>query len=378
MAKTTPFSFSNTKSGRGVLLWDGFGLQDASSGIFRHIHALYASICTNSEWQPNILIPEQWRVPLIAAGFHRDHLCSFPAHWAIQNKVLWNFRTAGYIRCLRDEDCAIIYHGFSNYNLPFFSNLQIKSVLTIHDLIPFQFPSTVSKAYRIQFEFLLKRALRHCPSLCFVSSSTRRAFFEYFPHYHGDYKVIENGIETRNYQEFKKKRQVIFVGRSESYKRLPFAIDVMQSLPTDIRKVVVTDAKGANLIDHLWASKESRPRVFVDISHDNLNALLTESSVLLFTSVVEGFGLPLVEALVANCAIVCSPKVGISDKLDASVAVFPKQAECVELWCEAIEQALILGQSPEFISHKNICLRTFSSWKDTAHEISQLYDRLVS
>ena len=74
------------------------------------------------------------------------------------------------------------FHGLANFNVPIAKQI-LRTVLTIHDIIPLIAKGEVSRSSNLQLSILLKLVFPSRTKLLCVSSWTKDSFDSYFPNY---------------------------------------------------------------------------------------------------------------------------------------------------------------------------------------------------
>lgn len=202
------------------------------------------------------------------------------------------------------------------YNTPPILKIsKAKCYLVVHDVIFFNVDksdvSWSAKALNFYRRSALRFGLKNVDSFIFVSNTTRLRFEEIF----GSVKcwsIIPNRIEKRDILEKlsngKKKRdavalEILVITGTSRNKNLNYLYKVAEicekELPGLMFKVV-----GVNSISHQIKAKNVI--FYSNISDEEKNELLVNSDLLLFPSIEEGFGIPLIEAGLAKTLILCS------------------------------------------------------------------------
>ena len=226
-----------------------------------------------------------------------------------------------------------------------------KKVITIHDLYFMEHPEVMSPAgarYYGQVGLSSQRADR----IIAVSNYTRREILRLLPGV-PEQKVgtIYEGAEdpqrpasdlqtpsaaaqwpTENLKaKIQNTRYVLFVGTFEPRKNLPTLLRALKELPVDVKLVIVGERgwgnqKLAKLVDELGVKDCV---IFAGrLTDSELDAAYRAARLLVFPSLSEGFGLPVLEAMARGTPVVCSnagalPEVAgdaalLHDPLDAS------------------------------------------------------------
>lgn len=204
-----------------------------------------------------------------------------------------------------------------------------KKVITIHDLYFMEHPEVMSPAgarYYGQVGLSSQRADR----IIAVSNYTRREILRLLPGV-PEQKVstIYEGAEdpqrpasdlqspiatvqwpTENLKaKIQNTRYALFVGTFEPRKNLPTLLRALKELPVDVKLVVVGERGWGNqkltkLVDELGV--KDRVIFAGRLTDSELDAAYRAARLLVFPSLSEGFGLPVLEAMARGTPVVCS------------------------------------------------------------------------
>lgn len=206
---------------------------------------------------------------------------------------------------------------------------RFKKVITIHDLYFMEHPEVMSPAgarYYGQVGLSSQRADR----IIAVSGYTRREILRLLPSV-PEQKVstIYEGAEdpqrpasdlqspiatvqwpTENLKaKIQNTRYALFVGTFEPRKNLPTLLRALKELPVDVKLVVVGERGWGNqkltrLVDELGV--KDRVIFAGRLTDSELDAAYRAARLLVFPSLSEGFGLPVLEAMARGTPVVCS------------------------------------------------------------------------
>ena len=224
----------------------------------------------------------------------------------------------GYWRSINMEKSIMkneidIFHGLSN-EIPRIKNHHIPYVVTIHDLIfkryPRNYRSVDRKIYNIKFKY----AVKHADLTIAISQQTKNDIIEYYGTDPDKIKVIYQTC----HQNFKKKYSteilhhikkkfnlpdefMLNVGTIETRKNLIAIINAMTKMKHDIPLVVIgRKTKYMNFIKVQLNKLKFDPTkiIFLNgVSIEELPGIYQLSSLFVYPSIFEGFGIPILEAL---------------------------------------------------------------------------------
>ncbi len=198
-----------------------------------------------------------------------------------------------------------------------------KTVITIHDLIPLKVPFTTLDI-KNNFYYLFKWACESADLILAVSDQTKKDIIDIYNVPEEKIQVTWQSVKPINYynkeengfdqkylagNKIKKEKYVLFVGNIEPKKNIKSLITAMSFVNPAIKLVIV--GKKAWLwedqLKGLDKYMDEERVVFMDfVDDDELAVLYRNASCLVFPSLYEGFGLPVLEAMQHNCPVICS------------------------------------------------------------------------
>ncbi len=263
--------------------------------------------------------------------------------------------------------------------LPFIK-LRIPEFVNYHDLNFRSAPETMTKANYIQHKLLSPRSLRNADLVFCLSQNTQREIAEFKPEYTKKLKVIYPGVSkkviTNNTLPFSGK-YLFTIGTLEPRKNIATVIEayllIKKDFPDFPYKLVIASRRGwgqQELTQKLISGElEKDGVVFVESpSDDLLNTLYQKCSAFLFPSIHEGFGLPLLEALLEQKVCIASdiPVFREILDLDSDILANPR---VTEEWKNAILK--ITEQDP--IKRKRKWNEKQWTWLATASQIEESF-----
>lgn len=217
-----------------------------------------------------------------------------------------------------------IFHGLS-HELPLgIKKTGIKSVVTIHDLIYKTYPNDFSFFDRLIYDFKFKYACKNADKIIAVSQSTKNDIVKYYGTPESKIEVIYQSC----HQQFKQtlstdeisnillpyqlpNQFMLFVGSIIERKNLLNLIKAIEMLPETIKLPLVVVGKGNAYLKKVKAyikEKKLEERIIFapQVRYKDLPALYQKTSVFIYPSVYEGFGIPVIEALWSRTPVITS------------------------------------------------------------------------
>lgn len=246
--------------------------------------------------------------PRLAEGSPYDDLARLPRSW--MGGSLW--RTIGMAADTR-RDGIDLFHGLSN-ELPV--GLTVPSVVTIHDVAFRRFTDMYHAHDRLIYDLKWRYALRHATRVIAISEATRRDIIDIYGVEEERIDVVYQPVALPFYDEPHRHTPqepfMLYVGSINSRKNLLGAVQALELLPSDLRLPLVVVGGGREYKSEVmryvaahgleqWVRFPTRR-----VSDDELRRLYLSAEVFVYPSFFEGFGLPVVEALLTRCPVVTS------------------------------------------------------------------------
>jgi len=219
-------------------------------------------------------------------------------------------------RFMRDYELCHVTHQLPQYNF----GAAKKNLLTIHDL---NFIYTKSKSKTKRYLKKLQQNINKSDAIVFISEFTKRNCYEYLniP----DSKIIRvifNGVEPPGIETEKPKwltsdKFLFSIGQFLEKKNFHVLIPFIKLLPEDLYLVIAgeNDTHYGQKMKSLVAENKLEKKVFLPggISEKQKNYLYHNCQAYVFPSVAEGFGLPVIEAMLSNKPVFCSNRTSLKE-----------------------------------------------------------------
>lgn len=177
------------------------------------------------------------------------------------------------------------------------------TVLTIHDLVGLNYLTGLRK--KIYYYFWLYLPIRRLKYITVISEKTKDEILNLFPWAQNKIFVIPNfltiDIPESTIVKKNEKTQILIIGTK-------FNKNIKTSFEAIIGKDCVLNIVGElneHELNFLQINKVDF-NLFFDINEEELKRLYQKSDILLFPSLYEGFGLPILEAQAYNCIVITS------------------------------------------------------------------------
>lgn len=259
---------------------------------------------------------------------------------------------------------------------------QAINITTVHDFTYERYRCGLRKTVH---SWQKKCAVSHSDYVVCVSENTKRDLLDFIPGldekrvrvvYNGvsdDYRVLEKKPQS-NILPFDVGTYVVYVGDRSEYKNFPLCVKALKH--TALNLVIVgrtlQAAEKDFVLQHLPASR------FKDIgyiSNERLNVLYNYAAALVYPSVYEGFGIPVVEAQKAGCPVIAFngssiPEVAGSDVLLMNELSVDALIEKLQL----LDRADLMTQ----VRHDGLLHSSLFSWEQMARQYFDIYEEAYS
>ena len=188
-------------------------------------------------------------------------------------------------------------------------------VVCIHDANVFTMPGSYSAAFRAAYHTLLPLIARRAARVATVSRASAAALARVLPLQEDAFAIIPNGGEhvlgwrahaSPHFTALADARPfVLLLGSRARHKNASLILDLAGPLDALGLDVLVAGGE-AGIFAGERAARAANIKPLGFVSDDDLAALLGRAVCLVFPSFVEGFGLPIVEAMALGCPVVAS------------------------------------------------------------------------
>lgn len=357
------------------------------SGIQRHAFNLVRCLLLRPEIAEVHLVVAPWQKNLVQAGGVPEdprvsvHIANMKTGSLSRN--LWHYRELPSLAAQLRVDLV----HFS-YPVPVVAAaFHCPTVVTLHDLYPYEIPGNFGFPKYVFNRVILQHCLRGVDSIACVSDTTRRALQCYTPE-----TLWKKAVRIYNCVEpapdcavlppipgWQSEPFLLAVAQHRRNKNLPLLIRSLRVLLRSQRvdrsmKLVIVGIQASQTgeIQQLVAASGLSKNVhFLEgISEPELQWCYRNCAALVAPSITEGFGLPVAEALLAGCRVVCSDIPSHREIAEHCVFV-DLQGDAEQQLAEAILTGL---KQPE---QQPIALPQFSA-STLAEQYVDLYQRLIA
>lgn len=268
-------------------------------------------------------------------------------------------------------------------------------VVTIHDLMPLKFPSFFTRKNRVLFGLAVEQARQQASRIITISEATRRDVVDLLEvpestvdvvHYgppatfrplssHAAKSVLErHGLMETTY--------ILFVGEVTQRKNPLALVEAFGTVSRIFRqcRLVMVGPMGLGSERVLQRVSQlgldERVTFRGHVAHDDLPALMAGASVFVLPSAYEGFGLPVLEAMMCGTAVVVSDAGSLPEVVgDAGYVVADAAPDRL---AEAIVE-LLSDESlrADFVRRGHSRVQQFS-WERAARETVAVYEKLAA
>jgi len=211
------------------------------------------------------------------------------------------------------------FHGLS-HELPYnIDKANIKTVVSIHDLIAIRYPQYFKKADRISYVKKSRYACEVSDKIIAVSQQTKEDIVRFFNIQEEKIEVIYQGC-NKVFQEQQKEdykaevankyqlpnKYLLYVGTIEERKNLYNLLRCLKEL-TDYQLVVIGNGKKykTKCLDYIESNNlGNRVKILSKLKLKEMAAIYQQADIMIYPSFFEGFGIPILEALFCGIPVI--------------------------------------------------------------------------
>ncbi len=303
--------------------------------------------------------------------------------------AIWLAQLAG-LRFDRLIEGAALYHATEHLLMPLHDT---PTVLTVHDLIYHLFPQHHKRLNYWYLNAAMPLYVRRADHIITVSETSKRDLI----HLYGTPPDKVTAIYEAASPIFRPQppekvaaakaryglpdRYLITVGTIEPRKNLPRLVEALAMLRRDdpALRLIVVGSKGWLYEDFFAAIERHGQREAVIlpgyIPDADLPAMLAGATVATCTSIYEGFGLPVLEAMACGTPVACSGTSSLGEIAGQAALTF--DPESVEAITAALRRLLADPDLRESLRERGFARAAEFSWQRAAQETWQVYESLT-
>jgi len=280
-----------------------------------------------------------------------------------------------------------------HFNTPLFTVKAKIRICTIHDVNHIALKKNNFSIKQKYAEKLITNAVEKSDKIITVSQFSRNEILKYTQIKHDQIKVIHNGIEmdftsksSANIILDLPKKYILFVGNVKPHKNLKVLLKAYLKLPNELKsmyKIVVLGKKTGLItpdknIHNFIKDNNLTDNVFFTgfLSDHSIPDIYKKAKIFVFPSNYEGFGLPLLEAMVTETPIICSD-IKSSKEVAHNAVLYFKKDNSQNLKEKIIQLLNNSSLEAELVNKGKIRIKQFN-WIDAAEAHIQLFNEVLS
>lgn len=307
------------------------------------------------------------------------------------NKFVWNMLVLPkYLR----RHHVDIYH--TQYIIPFFLPRDVRVVTHIHDVSFKAYPNLIARMDLFFLNALIPRSIRRSDAIVAVSQFTKDEIVKYYPGAQSKIHVVPNAVDDAFFgssvSETERNRVrtkyslpetfILYVGTLQPRKNIPALISafslIKDRLP-GVKLVLAGNRQGHHYdqqIDSILVSRSLEEDVVFPgyVDAQDMRALYTLARVFAFPSKYEGFGIPILEAMVTGTPAVVSD-IPVHREVANDAALFVKVSS-IDSFAEMLYNACTSDTLRDDIERRGRARAESYSWESSARLLRAVYSGL--
>ena len=252
---------------------------------------------------------------------------------ALLNRPIGNFT---------DYEKNIDFFFAPDHHIAHFKTVPV--IATVMDIIPFVHPEWVSKRLRTFKNFAFKKSILSAEHIITISEYSKQDIMKYFHIPENTISIVPLGVDNKYFQRINQDEKqatldkysinkdfFLFIGTLQPRKNILRIIEAYEQLPLEIKNKNALIIVGQNgwetdeLLKKIKRLESTGHGKWLDYVEDTeVLALLQSSIALVYPSLYEGFGLPIIEAFASHCPVISSNTTSIPEVAgDAALLVNP-------------------------------------------------------
>ena len=264
------------------------------------------------------------------------------------------------------------------------------AVITVYDLSFLHFPDRFPVLQRLYLSSQTRRSCRQARRIITISQSSRQDVHHFFGVPLAQIDVVIPGVESvyrplpkAEIAAFKANQRLdrfmLHVGTLQPRKNIPILLEALARLDNSTVKLVLVGGKGW-LYDEIFQQVQTlglTDRVIFTgyVPDDDLPLWYNAAELLLFPSVYEGFGLPVVEAMACGTPVIAANRSSIPEAVGEAGLLFAPND--VETLVSHVTAVLTNSTLQNKLREQGLTHAQTFSWERAGQETANVYRRAM-
>jgi glycosyltransferase involved in cell wall biosynthesis len=360
---------------------DARNLIPTQTGLGRHVYAVITHLARLDDENEYIIIKRpEYRLKIVDRANFRE--ISIPYDPSSLRSCLIGFREINDLK-------LDIYHSLFHF-VP--GRIQAKRIMvTLHDLIWINYPKLAfddffrQKIIEYYGRIFIKRALTKSDTIVAISEYTKEQALKRYNLSPKNINVIYNGFDQAYFDkmgsmkipgEHQKRKYIFSIGHTKPYKNIPRVIRAFKQISDEFPEIdLMVVGRGDYLLKlkKLVAECDLQKKVIFTghLPDEVMIPLFKNALFLVFPSLIEGFGAPLVEAMGLGCPILSS-NIPVIEEIAGDVyeKVDPYSVDDIT---NGMRKLLISRDYRDKLRNKGYDRAKLFSWEASAKKLLTLY-----
>ncbi len=346
-----------------------------SSGIGTYLRNILQGLQKEKQFTISVIVPEKFAQEKEIAPFSKI-FCKAPIY-SIEEQLALPF----FI-----PSCDLFWSP--HFNVPLAKIRAKRRIVTLCDIYFFMHQKNLSWLKKKYAQIFYQKAIDASERVITISSFSEREIRENLKRTEQKIVTIPLGVERQDFVEGEKKRKLpssffLYVGNlkpNKNLERLFRAFSKLSSENPSLSLAVISRSKKQErekIIREAFSGEKLPSSIifFEDVSNKELPFFYKEAISLVFPSLYEGFGLPPLEAMIAECPVLASNIEVIQEVCKSSVLYFDPYQEG-EIY-QRMKQVLEDTQMREELREKGKIYAKNLSWEKTIKSHVTLFEEIL-
>jgi len=356
------------------ILYDHLGFMEKYGGVSRYYSQMIAHLPATISYDIAIHFSSNEYLPLIKKnGYFHFINKNFPH----KDRFYSELNKPNSIRHIKHGDYDVYHMTHCDpYGFKFVPENKMK-VMTVHDLNLYMIPGIVSDTFSLKV--WQKESAGIVDKIIAVSENTKKDMIEQWNIPEQKITVIHHGVSIPDKADFDiptqiEKPYILYVGSRAAFKNFNMLVSVFEKLCQrypDLLLVCTGSSFSAEEQKMISGKRLTDKIKQISVGDRQLHSLYHHACCYVYPSLYEGFGMPLLEAMAAECPVVCSQSSCFPEIAGDAALYFDPHSEQEMLY--AIEKMISSNAMREtFISLGNERIKKFT-WEECAAHHAQFY-----